>query len=220
MNAIVFDLDGTLVDSAPDIRDIANRVLAEQGAGPISLEQTRSFIGNGAAVFVERMSAARGIDSDPDRLAAMHARFEELYNTAAGLSRLYPGVAEALRILRDSGFALGLCTNKPIRPARFVLAHFGLEGLFDVVLGGDSLPRRKPDPQPLLHAFDNLGRSARIYVGDSEVDAETARRADIPFLLFTEGYRKSPVAALPHAASFSSYALLPELAQTILEGAT
>ena len=215
--AIVFDLDGTLIDSAPDIRVIANTVLAEHGAAPISREEPRRFIGNGAAVFVERMSAARGIAPDPARLASMHARFEELYLNAADHSRLYPGVAETLAALRDRGFALGVCTNKPIAPTRFVLEHFGLADLFAAVLGGDSLPVRKPDPAPLHRTFDSLGGDgARIYVGDSEVDAETARRAGLPFLLFTEGYRKSPVEALPHHARFDSYTDLPALIDRLL----
>lgn len=213
VTAIVFDLDGTLIDSAPDIRAIANTVLSEHGADPISLADTRRFIGNGAAVFVERMSAARGISPDPERLTAMHARFEELYLNAADHSRLFPGVTETLARLQDLGLAMGVCTNKPIAPTRFVLDHFGLAGLFSEVLGGDSLPVRKPDPEPLHAVFDALGARTgrRIYVGDSEVDAETAERAGVPFLLFTEGYRKSPVSDLPHRASFDDYRLLPGL---------
>ena len=212
MTAIVFDLDGTLIDSAPDIRAIANVVLAEEGAGPISLEETRSFIGNGAATFVARMMAARGVDATTERQARMLAAFKELYNTAVAHSALYPGIADLLARLRADGHRLGVCTNKPLRPARFVLGHFGILDHFDTVLGGDSLPEQKPDPAPLLKAFEMLGADDpedRLYVGDSEVDAQTAERADVPFALFLGGYRKAPPEDLPHEVAFDDYADLP-----------
>ena len=209
MARIVFDLDGTLIDSAPDIHAIANAVLAAQGAAPITPEQTRGFIGEGAAVFVARMREARGIpDSEHDRLLAA---FIARYDDAVSLTRPYRGVSEALETLLRGGHVLGICTNKPIGPARKVLAHFGLDRFFATVWGGDSLPRRKPDPAPLRAAFDALPEGREIYVGDSEVDAETDRRAGVDFVLFTEGYRKTPVAELPHRAAFSSFEALPGL---------
>ncbi|WP_407493001.1 phosphoglycolate phosphatase [Pseudooceanicola sp. MF1-13] len=218
MANIVFDLDGTLIDSAPDIHGIANRLLEQEGAPPISLEQARDFIGNGASVFVERMRQARGLSDDMhDRLLA---DFIASYDTAVNLTVLYPGVVDALAILKAKGARLGVCTNKPLRATRAVLAHFGLDVTFDAVLGGDSLPTHKPDPAPLLATFDALGPGPRVYVGDSDVDAETARRAGIPFLLFTEGYRKSPVAELPHSATFSSFDQLVPLIQSVLEPAS
>ena len=209
MTAVVFDLDGTLIDSAPDIHAIANRVLAQVGAAPISLDQARSFVGNGAAVFVARMRAACGIaDSEQARL---HRAFLDIYDDAVDLTRPYPDVPEVLEKLHGAGLRLGICTNKPLRPAQMVLRHLQLDRFFEVVIGGDSLPVQKPDPAPLHTTFDALGSGARIYVGDSEVDAETARRAQLPFLLFTEGYRRTPAADLPAAARFSSFGNLPGL---------
>ena len=207
MARIVFDLDGTLIDSAPDIHAGANGILADEGLLPLTLDEARSFIGNGAAVFVARMRAARGVpDSEQARL---HAEFTRRYETFVGLTVIYPGVVEALEALAAEGHGLGICTNKPLRPTRAVLAHLGLDRFFGAVFGGDSLPVHKPDPAPLHAAFEALGAGPALYVGDSEVDAETAQRAGAPFLLFTEGYRKSPVAEMPHDIAFASFTELP-----------
>ena len=213
--AIVFDLDGTLIDSAPDIQAIANAILVPEGAAPLSLAETRDFIGNGATVFVARMRAARGIaDTEQSRL---QADFVARYEDAVALTRPYPGVVDALAALGRAGHTLGVCTNKIDRASRSVLAHLGLAGFFGIVVSGDTLSTQKPDPAPLLAAFDALGVGERIYVGDSEVDAETARRADLPFLLFTEGYRSAKAETLRHEGSFSDVADLPALVQDRLE---
>ena len=211
MTAIVFDLDGTLIDSAPDIRAIANKVLADEGAGSITLEETRDFIGNGAATFVARMMAARGVDTAPDIQERMLTEFKRLYNTAVENSVLYPGVADLLEQLKSDGHVLGLCTNKPLKPAHYVLEHFGLLKQFDAVLGGDSLPETKPHPAPLLKTFEMLSADSEnsLYVGDSEVDAETAERADVPFALFLGGYRKTPAEDLPHEMAFEHFNAIP-----------
>jgi phosphoglycolate phosphatase len=204
---IVFDLDGTLVDTAPDINAIANKVLGTEGAAPISLADTRSFIGNGTGVFVERMAALRNIGEDAERLARMKLQFEDVYTTACEFSQLYPGVRDMLNTLKADGNMLGVCTNKPIAPTHFLLDQFAITGLFGVVLGGDSLPERKPDPTPLLHVFDALGAGQnRLYVGDSEVDAETAQRARTPFVLYTKGYRKTPAQQLYHTHLMDDFA--------------
>lgn len=216
MNArIVFDLDGTLIDSAPDLHGIANALLQERDAPPVSLAEVRDFIGNGAPVFVQRMRAARGIpDSEQDRLLA---DFKRRYLTAFGLTKLYPGVRAALDQLEAQGHRLGICTNKPIAPCHAVLEHLDLARYFAVVIGGDSQPVHKPDAAPLNAAFDGLGQGPRLYVGDSGVDAETAQNASAPFLLFTEGYRKEPVSALPHTRAFDDWDGLPGLVAAVLE---
>jgi phosphoglycolate phosphatase len=106
---------------------------------------------------------------------------------------------------------MGVCTNKPEGPARAVLRHFGLDRLFPVVIGGDTLPERKPDPAPLRHAFAGLHRTEGLFVGDSEVDAETARAARSPLALYTLGYRLTPVAALGASIVFDDFRTLPGL---------
>lgn len=214
MARIVFDLDGTLIDSAPDIQSIANALMTEDGLAPFTLEQVRDFIGNGVVVFVQKMRAARAIpDAAHDKLLE---RFVSRYHSATTLTEIYPGVREALQALNTAGHALGICTNKPIGPTKAVLKHLSLNIYFETIIGGDSLPVSKPDPAPLLAAFGALGEGPAIYVGDSEVDAQTATRAKVPFLLFTEGYRKVPVDELPHTQAFDHFSKLPDLVATLL----
>lgn len=214
--ALVFDLDGTLIDSAPDIRNVGSAALAVAGLAPMTLAETRACIGHGAAAFVTQALALRGVTDD----AALHARvlqvFLDRYDDAVGATLPYPGVPEALAALRGAGHRLALCTNKPTRPTRAVLAHVGLTEAFEVLVCGDTLPQRKPDPAPLLAAVQALGGGAAIYVGDSEVDAATADGARLPFLLFTEGYRKRPVEDLYHSHSFADFAALPGLVDDLL----
>lgn len=205
---IVFDLDGTLIDSAPDIQGIANDLLTAEGAAPIDLKQTHDFIGNGMGVFVTRMRELRGIPDD--RQDSIVEAFTEKYYTAFSRTTLYPGVRDALTEL-SKDHLLGICTNKVIGPCLAVLRHLSIDGYFSTVWGGDSLPTRKPDPAMLYAAFDALGTGPQIYVGDSEVDAETARRAAVPFLLFTEGYRKAAIDQIPHDVAFSDYGVFTDL---------
>ncbi len=220
--AIVFDLDGTLIDSAPDLHAALNQVLAEERTGPVTLEQTRGFIGHGIAHLVHAARLACGID--PDREGAMTVSMFSHYMAApARLSRPYPGAIACLDALLANGHPLGLCTNKAIAPTRMILKELGLERFFSVVIGGDSVPQKKPDPAPLLAAFAPLG-TPHFYVGDSEVDAETAHAAGIPFALHTKGYRKTPLSELPHTLAFDDFtrlvALLSQSDETDQETAT
>lgn len=207
MAALVFDLDGTLIDSAPDIRAAVNRMLEDEGRAPLDLPTVISFIGNGLPRLVARAMQARDCPpEDHDRLTRATLAY---YQAApATLSRPYPGIHAALEALRSAGHRLGICTNKPEAPARAILADFDMAALFDVVVGGDTLAVRKPDPAPLIHAVEAMS-GPPVFVGDSEIDAETAARARIPFVLFTEGYRKVPVDTLPHAALYSAASDLP-----------
>jgi phosphoglycolate phosphatase len=218
MRAVIFDLDGTLIDSAPDIHAAANRVLADEGLAPLSFEAVRGFIGKGLPHLVARLLEASGEAPDGPRHRRMLGRFEASYETAVGLTVIYPGVIAALDALAATGHALGICTNKPLAPARAVLRHLGLDARFGAVLGGDSLPQRKPDPAPLRATAAALDATAVVYVGDSEVDAATAAAAGLPFALFTEGYRKVPVAELPHDRAFADFAALPGIVDALLTG--
>lgn len=211
MPSVIFDLDGTLIDSAADIHAGANRALAAEGLAPLSYAQVRSFIGKGVPHLIERLLEASGQPTAGALHTRVMADFTHGYETAVALTTCYPGVIAALEALSARGYRLGLCTNKPLAPTHAVLRHLGLAPFFGAVFGGDSLPTRKPDPAPLHATAAALGSRPVIYVGDSEIDAETAQAAGVPFLLFTEGYRKTPVAELYHDACFDAFAQLPAL---------
>lgn len=210
MAAIVFDLDGTLVDSAPDIAAAANRMLADRDEAPISLDRVVSFIGHGIPNLVRLVMQDRTIPMTEH--ARMTASMLTHYTAhPADLTRPYPGVIDALAVMRSRGHRLGVCTNKWRAPALQILEALDMSQHFDVVLGGDSLPVKKPDPAPLLACFRALQSESLIYVGDSEVDADTAFAAGIDFALFTRGYRKAALETLPHVIAFDDFKLLPDL---------
>ena len=212
MHALIFDLDGTLIDSAPDIRAAVNSMLQSLGEPPMTLAEITSYIGNGLPHLVRLVMQSRRIDPvlhstlTQRTLAAYHA-------DETTLTTLYPGVRDTLDQLRTAGLRLGLCTNKPFVPTQAILDTFGLTDYFDAVIGGDSLPQRKPDPTPLRHVITALKATHVLYIGDSEVDAATAQNAGVPFALFTEGYRKAPADSLGASLLFSDFAQLwPEAA--------
>ncbi|WP_323767151.1 phosphoglycolate phosphatase [Marinovum sp.] len=205
---IAFDLDGTLIDSVPQIADCVNRALADRGIAPLARNTVQGFVGRGLPALVRQVAEARQLPEaaqDPlhDRILALYTEVD------TPPSALYPGVRAALGVLKDQGHSLAICTNKPYEATLKCLADTGLALDFDRVIGGDSLPTRKPDPAMLHAALDGAARA--LYVGDSETDAETADAAQVPFLLFTEGYRKSPIEDLPHKATFSDFTILPQL---------
>ena len=206
MAAIVFDLDGTLISSVGDLHAAANRTLADVGAGALTLDQVRGFIGNGVPKLVERVMRAANLPVSPDNRADMTARFMAHYEAdPVSLTTVFDGAREALEACRDQGHKLGICTNKPQRPAEIVLDLLGLAPLFDVVVGGDALPTRKPDPAMLHHALNLLKCDQTLFVGDSEIDADTALAAKVPFALYTEGYRKRSLDQMNALFSFEHF---------------
>jgi phosphoglycolate phosphatase len=210
---VVFDLDGTLIDSLPGIAWAANETLDAFGTAPLPQARIAGFVGHGEQVFVDRLIAASGLEAPRPEIMA---RFLVFYAQAAERTTLFSGALEALDWLRGQGVPIGLCTNKPSGPLEPVLRALDLAARFDVIVAGDSLPMRKPDPEPLRHALRALGAARGLYVGDSEVDAETAQRAGQPFALFTEGIRQSPVEALPHDWTFHDFGAFPAVYKAFL----
>ena len=166
--------------------------------------------------LVERVLHA--VQLPHDRHSALYEKTLLLYNQApSALSQPYEGVIEMLEILTAQGHRLAICTNKPAEPAQQILRDFNLERFFEVVVGGDSLPVKKPNPAPLQHCVARLGASAALYIGDSEVDYETAQRAQIPFIFFTGGYRKASAAFFQNAHHIDQFSAVPALADSLLK---
>lgn len=213
MSALIFDLDGTLVDSAPDLAHAANTLLAQQDLAALSLETIAGFIGNGIPKLVERALRAHDVQFSPDEFDRYVARFMEIYGAdPAGHGRLYPGVESALAQI-EKAHIVGICTNKAAAMTDKVVRAYGLDRRISHVMSGDSLPVKKPDPAPLFALAEQMGAERKdiVYVGDSETDAETAQRAQVPFYLYRHGYRKTPVEELPHKAVFDHFDALPDL---------
>jgi len=202
MKNVIFDLDGTLLHSAPDLHAAANKTLASMGLGPLSIEVVTSFVGNGVPKLVERCLAVYNRSSTAEAVAT----FLEFYDAdPTTLTRPYSGVVECLTALKAAGSRLAVCTNKPEAPARVILDGLDLTRFFDFIAGGDTYPTMKPDPAPLHGCAAALGGDS-IYVGDSETDEKTATNAAMTFALFEGGYRKTPVGEMQHDLLFTDFA--------------
>lgn len=184
---VLVDLDGTLVDTAPDIVIAVNGMLHALGAAPLSPSTITGFIGNGVPTLVRRVLAARG-RAVSDQALTLFARHYDAIN--GRFSRVYPGVHAGLVALRAAGYRLGCVTNKPQAAAETLLASTGLAPLFEIVVGGGATPHLKPHPAPLLHACRQLGTdpALAVLVGDSHVDVAAARAAGMPVCIVDYGY--------------------------------
>jgi phosphoglycolate phosphatase len=198
-SALIFDLDGTLIDSAPDLHRSLNAVLAEQGRSPVGLDGIRAMVGDGAAKLVERGFADTGAAVEPAALPRLVQRFLVHYSGGRhAMTRAFPGVTDTLAALQERGCRLGVCTNKPYAPSMEILDLLGLTRFFGAVTGGDSLPVRKPDPGHLLGTLDLLGAAAEhaVMIGDSANDVAVARAAGVPAVVVRYGYTRTPVEEL------------------------
>jgi phosphoglycolate phosphatase len=186
LGLIVFDLDGTLIDSRRDLADAANALIEERGGAPLAVEAVGRMVGDGAGVLVRRAMSAAGLAMDESSLP----RFLELYDQRLlRTTRPYDGIEEALALVRAWG-TLAVLTNKPIGPTRTLLAALGLEASFAAAVGGDGPLPRKPDPEGLRHLMSMFDAPAgrTVLVGDSHIDAATARAAGVRFCLAAYGY--------------------------------
>lgn len=212
--AVVFDLDGTLCDSVPDLTAALNRVLEEQGRPPLPAATVRTLVGDGAAVLVHRALAEFG-GLPPEGAEPHIERFITIYEAdPSARTRLFPGVEETLGRLAEAGAALGVCTNKPLRATGRLLSDLGIAERFAAVVGGDSYPTRKPSPEPLLGvlAMMRVDPADAAYVGDNEHDAATGLAAGVPRIrLLRYGYARVPYEEL--APPGGSVALLDAFAE-------
>jgi phosphoglycolate phosphatase len=218
--AVLFDLDGTLLDTVADIALALNRTLVEYGCKALAENEVRRMIGRGSPILIERAAASQGRIIDDTTQAAMLQRFfhyyGELEESNEDSAQPYTGAVESLHTLHDAGLRTAVVTNKQHRFADALLKRLGLAGWVDAVVGGDTCARRKPDPQPLLFACDSLQvrPSESLMVGDSVNDVQAARAAGIPVVCVSYGYNEGRD---PHTldcdALLDSLAELPALLQ-------
>lgn len=192
-STLVFDLDGTLIDSAPDLQALLAPTLAAAGRRPLTIAETRDCIGFGMIKLVEGAFKVTGAPLAPERHDAVIAEFRARYEVAEPVhTRLYPDVPETLAALKP-GRRLAMCTNKPARATARVLAAFDLLRFFDGISGGDSVAVHKPDPQHFWDAVSRAGGSPRaVMIGDSETDVATGKAAAVPTVALSYGYAHQP----------------------------
>ena len=209
---VLFDLDGTLIDSVPDIAAAVNRLLGEDGHEPLAIDEVRSMIGNGVKKLVERAYAARGITLEGAPLDETTNRMMAIYGDHLTVETvLMPGAGEILAAYHKARVKLGVVTNKPESFTRTILAHFGLSEIIDVVVGGDTGPERKPAPDMLNHALEQVGLTASraLMVGDSPADIGAARAAFMASVVVRGGYTNVPVEELGADIVIDSLSELP-----------
>lgn len=189
---ILIDLDGTLVDSVPDLAYCVDEMMKRLGRPVHGEERVRNWVGNGVERLVRR-ALSGCLDGEPDAgdFEIALPLFLDLYaKNNSRCSRLYPGVGEGLDYLREQGYRLGCVTNKAARFTLPLLKDLGIDGAFRIVIPGDSLPKKKPDPLPLLHAAEILGvkPADALMIGDSRSDVEAARAAGFGIVCMSYGY--------------------------------
>ena len=209
---VAFDLDGTLADTASDLAASLNHALVSLGRSAIPPNEVRHLVGHGARALLRRGLAVTG-EADEALVERGYPLFIDYYSDHICEGTIaYPGVAEALDALRSRGARIALCTNKPEALTHKLLKALRWEGRFDSVVGGDTLATRKPDPAMLHEAVARAGGGRAAFVGDSIVDAETARAAGLPFVAVSFGFSDGPIETLRADLVIDRYAdLMPAL---------
>ncbi|WP_332880038.1 phosphoglycolate phosphatase [Denitrificimonas caeni] len=189
---VMFDLDGTLIDSVPDLTVATDQMLVQLGRAPAGMDKVRNWVGNGAPMLVRRALADGFAEQhiSAEQEAQALAIFMQVYGTGNSLTTLYPGALETLQSLKMLGVKLALITNKPEKFIPELLAEMQIAEYFEWVVGGDTLPQKKPDPAGLLWVMQQAGVTAEqcLFVGDSRNDVQAARSAGVACIAVTYGY--------------------------------
>jgi phosphoglycolate phosphatase len=196
LQAVIFDLDGTLVDTAPDLTHATNHVLESEQMPTVTAAAGRSMVGLGGRMLLKRGFASHGVELDPERLERLYARFIEYYSANICVSSVaFPGAVALLERCAAAGLKVGICTNKPEALSVQLMAALGMAGHFGAIVGADTAAKPKPDPAPYFETLRQLGVSGpSLMVGDSETDILTARAAGVPVVGVSFGYTPRPVA--------------------------
>lgn len=193
---VIFDLDGTLVDTAPDLAASMNRVLERHGRAQVPLRKVRQMVGHGARALMAKGMSETGEPATEAMLDQLYAEFLEHYmEHLADMSQPFPGAVEQVERCREAGLRLGICTNKPEKATLLLLEQLDLKHHFSAIVGGDTLAVKKPDPRHLLVTVRRAGGNIKraVMVGDSETDILTATAAGMPIIAVTFGYTPKPV---------------------------
>ena len=220
--SIALDLDGTLVDTAPDLAGAMNAVLVAEGRATLDPDSVTALVGHGARALIERGFAETGDPVRPGDMERLVALFLDHYREhVADASKPFDGVPETLQALRADGARLAVCTNKPEGLARLLLHKLDLFDEFETIIGGDSLAARKPDPLPIQECAVRLGIERTIVmVGDSTADAGAAHAYGCPFIFAAYGYADTPESQLAPSASMSEFSEAPRAIAAALPGLT
>ena len=209
--ALIFDLDGTLADTAPDLLGATNAVLAAKGRPLLDLNHLRHMVGFGARALIAQAMEASGAPVTEDQMPALVEIFLDHYRAhIADGTRLFPGVPQTLAALKARGARLGVLTNKPQELTDPLLPLLGLDGVFAAVYGAGRKPYTKPDPRIFHEVVGDCGGAPGVMIGDSITDLNTARAAGAPCILFSYGFTPVPAAELGADLVLDDFAALPE----------
>lgn len=215
---IAFDLDGTLVDTAPDLVRALNETVGPAGLRDISIDEVRPMVGRGSKALIRRAFEAHDQPISETDIRPFHKTFLELY--AAGIadrSKPFEGVIAVLETLKQSGALLSVCTNKPGALSRLLLSELGMSDYFERIIGADDTTAKKPDPQHLIDATGGVISGPVFMIGDSEPDYLAAKHAGAFSVLFTKGYSEKPVHTLGADRLFDHFHELPSILLELIE---
>jgi phosphoglycolate phosphatase len=220
--SIVFDLDGTLIDSVPAIQAALNKIFHEDGIDLLTVEETKNVVGLGAKWMVDKVYKDRGAEIDPADLGAYMDRYIQAYFEMSGSHTVvYEDVVRVLDELHRNDVSMGVCTNKPGATTRPVLKELGLLDFFDAIVTEDDVVHRKPDGRHVLATLEGMKQTpdGAVFVGDSETDMAAAADAGLPAVFVSYGYCHVPVGELQTAAIIDHFSRLPEVLEELVGGA-